>query len=185
MAVDVLKTQKIESARSAQGTSLSELAKTIRTGAVARVLSDRHTLADSESLLEVELRHPAAVEALKDGLARGVARALAAHDPQVLKVYAYDPSANPDNEAGDDRQLDVTLHLLVVVTAPSAALQAFIAALDRTLTESLKDLPAPIFQIRESILDINLLTPKEIQDRKGYAGLLTSVFAPAIEIWHR
>lgn len=183
MAVDMLTTQK--TTRSAQVLSLSDLAKTIRASAIVEALSDRRSYATNEALLELELSRPVVREAVKDGLARGVARALAAHDAQVQAIYAYDPSANPDSEAGDDRPFDATVHLLAVVTTPSAALQAFIAALDRALTESLKDLPSPVFQVRESILDINLITRQDVQERKGYAGLLSATFAPAIEIYRR
>jgi len=183
MAVDMLTTQR--TTKSAQVSSLSDLAKTIRASAIVEALSDRRSYATNEALLELELGRPVVREAVKDGLARGVARALAAHDPQVQAIYAYDPSANPDSEAGDDRPFDATVHLLAVVNTPSAALQAFIAALDRALTESLKDLPSPIFQIRESVLDINLITRHDVQERKGYAGLLSATFAPAIEIYRR
>jgi hypothetical protein len=185
MAVDILTTQRTKSATPATVSSLGELAKTIRASAVAEALSDRRSYASNEALLELELSRPAVREAVKDGIARGVARALAAHDEQVQAIYGYDPSANPDSEAGDDRLFDATIHLLALVTAPSAALQAFIAALDRALTESLRQLPCPPFQIRESVLDINLITRREVQEHKGYAGLLSATFAPAIEVWHR
>jgi len=185
MAVDTLTTQKTKVAASAKISSLGELAKTIRASAVAEALSDRRAYASNEALLELELTRPSVRAAVKDGLARGVARAVAAHDPQVQAIYTYDPSVDPDGEGGDDQPFDATIHLLALVTAPSAALQAFIAALDRALTESLQDLPSPIFQIRESVLDLNLITRQDVQDRKGYAGLLSATFAPAIEIWRR
>jgi hypothetical protein len=185
MTLDTLTPQKVESASAPRVTSLRELAKTIRASAIAKALSDRRSHACNEALLELELGRPAVVEAVKDGIAQDVARTLAAHDPQIQAVYAYDPSGNPDNETGEDRLPDVTIHLLVLVATPSAALQSFILALDGALTESLKELPAPIFQMRESVLDINLLTPKDVQQHTGYAGLLSSVFAPAIQLWRR
>ena len=185
MALDISTTQKVEPTLPLQVSSLRELAKTLRTGAVARALSDRRTHANNQTLLELELQRSTVVEAIKDSLALGVAHALATHDTHVQAVYTYDPSANPDSETGEDGQLDATLHLLVLVTTPSAALQAFINALDSALTESLKDLPSPIFQMRESVLDINLLTPKDVQQRTGYAGLLSSLFAPAVKLWER
>ena len=185
MTLDTLAAQKVESTSTSPVSSLRELAKTIRASAVAKALGDRRSHASNEALLELELDRPAVVEAVKDAIAQDVAQTLAAHDPQIQAVFTYDPSGNPDNETGEDRLPDITIHLLVLVTAPSAALQSFIAALDSALTESLKDLPAPIFQMRESVLDINLLTPKDVQMRTGYAGLLSSMFAPAIKLWQR
>jgi hypothetical protein len=185
MALDLSTHQKTEPVLSSQVSSLRELAKTIHTGAVARALGSRRTYASNEMLLERELSHPASLEGIKDSLALGVARALAAQDAHITKIYTYDPSGNADNESGEDPLPDATIHLLAVVTTPTAALRAFIAALDGALTESLKGLPSPAFQQRESILDVNLLTQAEIQQHKGYSALLTSVFAPPIPIWSR
>ena len=185
MALNIQTPPKIQTNSPAPVSSISELAKTIREGALAKALRDRRAYADDEGLLEMDLRRPAVFESIKDGLTQGVAQALAAHDTHVQAVYAYDPSANPDNEIGDDGPLDATLHLLVLVATPSAALQAFIEALDHALTESLHALPSLTFQIRESVLDINLFTPKDVEQRLGYAGLLSSIYAPAIKIWER
>jgi len=185
MANDVSTVRGPRSVASPRVSSLSDLAKTIRANAVVEALGDRRSYACNEALLELELSRQPVMENLKDGLTRGVARALAAHDSQVEAVYAYDPSANPDSDAGDDQPFDAALHLLALVTTPSAALQAFIAALDRALTESLTELPSPVFQGRESVLDITLITRRNVQERRGYAGLLSSRFAPAVEIWRR
>jgi hypothetical protein len=185
MALNTQTTPKIQSTSPAPVSSIAELAKTIREGALAKALRDRRAYAADEGLLEMDLRRPAVFESMKDGLAQGVARALAAHDAHVQAVYAYDPSANSDNETGDDGVVDATLHLLVLVTTPSAALQAFIDALDQALTASLHSLPSLTFQIRESVLDINLFTPKDVEQRHGYAGLLSSIYAPAIKLWER
>lgn len=185
MALNIQTTPKVQSPAPAPVSSISELAKTIREGALAKALRDRRAYAADEGLLEMDLCRPAVFESIKDGLTQGVARALAAHDPNVQTIYAYDPSANPDNETGDDRPLDATLHLLVQVVTPSAALQAFIEALDHALTQSLRALPSLTFQIREAVLDINLFTAKDAEQRIGYAGLLSSIYAPAIKIWER
>jgi hypothetical protein len=185
MALDTLSTRTVATVGAPQVSSLPELAKTICLEALAKALRNYHAYADDEALLALDLRRPAALEAIKDGLAQGAARALAACDAQVQAVYAYDPSANPDNESGEERPFDATLHLLVVVTALSATLPAFILALDRALTESLKEWPALAFQAYTSILDVNVISEEEVRQRAGYARLLSSLFAPPIEIWRR
>ncbi len=185
MAIDVRTPSKVAEHSAAQVSLISELAKAIREAALVKALRERRAYDADEGLLEMDLHRPAVFESIKDGLVQGVARALAANDANVQAVYAYDPSANPDNEIGDDYSLDATLHLLVLVTTPSAALQTFIEALDRALTEDLRDLPSLAFQIRESVLDINLFTAKEVEQRIGFAGLLSSIYAPAIKIWER
>ncbi len=185
MGPDILTRQKAEAPGVCEASSLRELAGAICTEALGKALRNYGAYADDESLLELDLRRPAVLEALKDSLALGVARALAAHDAGVQAIYAYDPWANSDNETAEARAFDATLHLLVVVTAPSTTLPAFILALDQAVTVSLKGWPALAFQAYASILNINLLTEEEVQRRTGYAALLSSIFAPPIEIWRR
>ena len=81
--------------------------------------------------------------------------------------------------------VDATVHLLVLVNSSSAALEAFISALDRALTASLTSLPSPKFAERDSILDVNLLTEKDVESGRGYAVLLSSVFTPPLKVWQR
>jgi hypothetical protein len=73
----------------------------------------------------------------------------------------------------------------VVVQSPSAALDAFIASLDRALTASLNELPSPKFEQRTSILDVNILTEGDVKQGRGYAVLLSSVFTPPLQVWQR
>jgi len=124
-------------------------------------------------------------ESFEYGLAAKVAEVLAATDRNILAVYTYDLDLNPDAEIGGELPLDATARLLVHVSTPSAALQAFIGALDRALLTSLKELPSPLFKERAFILDVNLITDQDIQHRLGLAKLLTSPFAPPLKVWQR
>jgi hypothetical protein len=85
----------------------------------------------------------------------------------------------------EGQPVDATVHLLVLVKSSSAALEAFISALDRALAASLTSLPSPKFTERGSILDVNLLTEKDVESGRGYAVLLSSVFTPPLKIWQR
>ena len=125
------------------------------------------------------------LESFKYGLVVRVAEVLAAADHNVLGVYTYDVDLNPDAELGGEVPLDVTARLLVHVSTPSAALEAFIAALDRALLASLEELPTPLFRERTFILDVNPITDQDIQRRLGLAKLLTSPFAPPLKVWQR
>jgi hypothetical protein len=117
-------------------------------------------------------------------LAASVAQTLAALDERVLAVYTYDPSGNPCEEAGLELPPDNQVHLLVLVSAPSAALDAFTAALDRALTASLKELALCCGE-HESVLDVCSITEADVRAGRGLAGLLGSIFAPPIKIWQR
>ncbi len=163
---------------------LPELAETLRDEALGQAqqkLSPLQRGSDLGKLLETL----AFLDAFKYGLASGVARALSENDKSVQAVYTYDPSTNPDSESGEDLPMTATVHLLVRVVKSSAALEAFIATLDRELTVKLKSLPSDKFARLESVLDVNLVTEQQVRLRAGYAALLSSVFAPPIKLWQR
>lgn len=167
-----------------QVTSLDEVAETIREEALAAArerLSDPRRSPDLASLL----RRPDFFERFKYGLASAVSRTLAANDSRVQATYVYEPSANPDIETGAELPPDATLHLLVLVTQPSSALEAFIAALDRALTDNLKELPSPRFTERNFTLDASLITEKDVRLGLGPAALLSAIFTPPIKVWQR
>ncbi len=185
MTPDIVPLQRAKLSFALPDSPLPDLARTIREIALAKALRERRAYAGDEALLELDLHRQAVLESVKDGLAQGVAHALASREEQVKAVYAYDPSANADNETGEDLPFDPVLHLLVVVAAASPALSAYIRELDQALIDSLRAVPALPFHKRETILDVMLLTEEVVQQRIGYGSLLTSVYAPAIEIWRR
>jgi hypothetical protein len=163
---------------------LTEVAEAIRDDALALArgkLSPRQRDLDLKSLSH----HSAFLDYFKYGLASGVANVLAANDQHIMAIHAHDPSASTDSETGEDVLLDATVHLLVVVTSPSAALDALVAALDRALTGSLRSLPLPEFSKRGFVLDVNLITEEDVRLGVGYARLLSSVFMPPLQVWQR
>lgn len=163
---------------------IPDLAKQLCADALARA-RQKMALTQREEELKNLLALPAFIDAFVHALGTGIAGALAENDQSVQAVYAYDPSLNPDSESGDALPPSETVHLLVRVTRPSAALEAFTASLDQALTAQLRALPSPKFAQRTSVLDINLLTEEDVRLGTGYAALLSSVFAPPIQVWHR
>ena len=138
-----------------------------------------------DETVEALLARAGFMDRFKYALASGVAAVLAANDKRVQEVYTYDPSAVPDDEGGTTLPVDATVHLLVKVSAASAALNAFVASLDCSLTASLKELPSPVFTHREFILDVVVIDEEDVRLRRGPAAVITSVFAPALKIWER
>ena len=163
---------------------LAEVAETIRNDAFT-LAYQALPVAQRDGDVQRLLNEPAFFSRFKYRLCAAVARVLAANDPRVSAVYTFDPCANADDELGVELAPDATLHLLVLVSTPTAALESFVDSLDRALTMSLKYLPSPTFALRDSVLDVNLVTEEEVQLGVGWAALLRSVFAPAIEIWMR
>jgi hypothetical protein len=162
---------------------LSRVAETIREGAIAQAQEKVATPTDTE--LPRLLGRPAFLEAFKYEVALNVANVLAKYDQNVQTVYTYDPGLNADSESGEQSSEDMTVHLLVQVNKPSAALEAFVKSLDRALTASLKELPSPLFMGRGFILDVNLVTEEDVKLRRGYGSMLSALFAPPLKVWQR
>ncbi len=118
------------------------------------------------------ISHPRFLPAFKLALAAGVACTLGEHDAQVRSVYAYDSA-------------DTVLHLLVLVGRPSSALTMFIASLDRALAACLDELSLPEWYRRESVIDMHVITPKEVRLGIGPAALLSAVVHPPLAVWSR
>jgi hypothetical protein len=164
-------------------TQIDELVETIRTEALAHAQSKLGPIARGLDPAR-PCAHGDFLCHFMYGLATGVARALAQHDERVLGVYLFDPSANPADEVGQDLPPETQVHLLVLVTAPSAALSAFTASLDRALTARLRA-QDPIFAGRESTLDVTLISESDVRLGLGQAALLSAVFTPPIKLWQR
>jgi len=76
------------------------------------------------------------------------------------------------------------VHLLVLVTAPSAALEAFVASLNRALSARLGALSGACFSPSGRLLDINVVTEQEVHQGVGIARLLSAVLPP-VRLWQR
>ncbi len=174
--------QKLSEEIPFQVSPVDEVAETIRDEAIRYA---REKLAVRDGGLMGLLDQVDFFEAFKYGLASAVASVIAANDHHVLAVYMYEPATNPDIESGEDMLPDATLHLLLVVSTPTAALHAFLGSLDRALVLSLKRLPSPLLKQREFIFDVNLVTERDIENGVGYSKLLKSMYAPALRVWQR
>lgn len=178
--VEMDTTQQMEATRPG-ATYLADVAETIRDDALKQACAGLGNLAkrlDQRALFE----RPDFVERFKFQMAKAVALAVAANDQRVEEVHLYDPELNPE---GSGDCIDATVHLLAVVSTRSAALESFIASLDRSLVHSLSKVEVQLFKQRESILDVRLITQEDIASNSGYAVLLRSIHAPALKLWER
>ena len=167
-----------------QVTRLQEVAETIRDNALeaARLrLPARQQEVDLADLLQI----PAFLNSFKYGLAEGATNVIVANDGNVQAIYLFEESTNPDSETEDVLAPDLTVHLLLLVDSNSAALEAFVESLDRSLTELLRDLPSPLLAKRTSILNAIPIVQEDADARQGYGALLSSVFARPVKLWAR
>ncbi len=122
---------------------IDEVAETIRTDAVD--FARRQVDGEDAGLMSLLGRRDF-FESFEYGLVSKVAEVLAATDYHILAVYTYDVDMNPDAEIGGELPLDATVRLLVHVSTPSAALQAFIDALDRALLTQLEGVAVAVIE---------------------------------------
>lgn len=180
-----MKTQldEIRETAPAELTQLDEVAETIR---VEALVSAQNKMGALQRGLDISqaLARPDFVDSFKYGLALGAAKVIAANDPRVQSIHLFEPSGSADSDA-PSFNADPSINMLVVVSAGSPALEAFIASLDRAMIASLRQLPTQLFAEREWILDAKLLTEEMLAEGRGYACLFGSSFSPPLKVWER
>jgi hypothetical protein len=150
---------------------LSEVAETVCLEAVNLVRQHVPALAPIGHT-ETLVRRPDFIGPFRCGLAVCLGKVLGANDGRVRAVFHADPTESP-------------LRLIVLVTEPTAALEAFIAALDRALSIELHNLHIPEFAGRDRVVEVHLITPKEVRLGLGDAALLAAVQSAPTRIWSR
>ena len=182
MVTKILQTPKIHTTPQPVVTSLQEVAETIQMDA----LQHAHTMftqpMKAADLAEVLQRNDF-IDHFKYGLAERIANTLAAHDEHVQAIYYFDPNLNSDSEIETYAPLDASVNLLVQVETKSAALESFIAALDQALTLEARKLPSPLYAQLVSILNAILVTEEDVDQRRGYAILLSSMYLKPRQVW--
>ena len=64
-------------------------------------------------------------------------------------------------------------------------LEAFITSLDRAITVVIRELPSKRLAQRKSFLNVIPITDSDIEERRGYAVLLSSIHARPLRVWER
>ncbi len=163
--------------------NLERLAEGIRDSAVESARNVLHPLLRH---LEVRVlgRRPEFVSTFYEALAIAVSRALARMDSHLLAVFRFsspgetDPSTNVPHPG-------VPLHLLAITDEIEASQRLPLAGLDRALCSSLCRLGWSRFAGSARLLDINLLTPRELRRGVGYAGLFSAFYSFPHRVWLR
>lgn len=182
MVTKILQTPKVQETQQPVLTSMQEVAETIQFDALAHAHTRFTQPMRAADLAEVLQRNDF-IDHYKFGLAERIANTLAAHDEHVQAIYYFDPNLNSDAEIETFAPLDATVNLLVQVETKSAALESFIAALDEALTQEARKLPSPLFTSLVSILNAILVTEEDVDQRRGYAILLSSMYLKPRQVW--
>jgi hypothetical protein len=174
--------QKKATLSSKQATDLTEVAKMTRDAALDFALLKIPPVKRDLDLAFLLQQHDFFC-AFKNGLVESTCRVIGDYDAKALESYYFDPCANPDAQSGEEIPIDGTLNIILVVKSKTAGLEAFINSLDRAMTEALKELPLPLLDSYDSVLNIIPVTKEDIEKGKGYATLLSSIHAPALKVW--
>jgi hypothetical protein len=118
------------------------------------------------------------VQAFKSALELRIARKLAAWQPGVQAVFKFDETPTQTWETWDG-----SIHLLVKVPRLSDAMKALGKKLDQSLVRYLKQLGWSRFRKRQSILEVQQVTPNELRHGIGYGAMFFAVYTAPIKVW--
>jgi len=117
------------------------------------------------------------------GLAKKVAESIGNLDDNVKAVYTLDYDATPEDRCFSDEAKTSPIHLIVWVVRRTDALEALVSALDRALVQEYSGMiDAPELT---HLLDVQIVDDGDVEDRKGYGALLSSIYNRPIQIWER
>jgi len=118
------------------------------------------------------------VQAFRLALERRIARKLAIWRPGVRSIYRFD-----ETRRRPDSRWDGSIHLLIKVPRLSNTLKVLGKKLDHSLMPYLKHLGWPRFQKKQSILEIQQVTPNELRHGVSYGAMFCAVYSGPVKVW--
>jgi hypothetical protein len=139
--------------------------------------AELHPLIRSAELQRLDQRTEF-VQSFKRALERGIAGKLAAWQPGVQAVFRFDETPLERMETWDG-----SIHLLVKVPRLSNAIRILGKKLDRSLMKYLKQLNWSRFRKRQSILEVQQVTPNELRHGISYGAMFSAVYNVPVKVW--
>ena len=136
-----------------------------------------HPLIQSSELDRLDKRTEF-IHAFKSALERRIAGKLATWQPGVQAVFKFDEMPLENVETWDG-----SIHLLVKVPRLSSAIKLLGKKLDRCLMKYLKQLGWERFRKRQSILEIQQVTPNELRHGVSYGAMFAAVYNVPVKVW--
>ncbi len=136
-----------------------------------------HPLIQSVELERLDKRNEF-IQAFKSALEQRIARRLVAWQPGIQAVFKFDETLAENRETWDG-----SIHLLVKIPRLSNAVKALGKKLDRSLTKYLNQLGWSRFRQRQSILEIQQVTPNELRHGVSYGAMFCSVYNAPVKVW--
>lgn len=118
------------------------------------------------------------LQAFKSALEKRLARLLAAWQPSVQAVFAYEATRPHSLETWDG-----SVHLLVKVPRLSDKVKTLGKQLDCGLVAYFSQLGWQRFKTCQSILEVQQVTPNELRHHVGYGGMFCAVYTAPVKVW--
>ena len=156
--------------------SLKHIVTELCDKAVVDARAHLHPLLHNEALDKLDSR-PEFVQAFKQALEERIALQLVSWQPCIQAVYGFHLTLPQESH------WDNTIHLLVLLARPLQTVRALSLMLDLGLVQCLKQLNWSRFQMHESLLEIQQVTPDEVRRRILYGAMFSSVYNAPYKIW--
>ena len=118
------------------------------------------------------------LKAFKLALERRIAKKLAIWQPGVQAVFRFDEARVDSPTAWDG-----SVHLLVKVPRLSNAVKVLGQKLDRSLMKYLRQLGWSRFRKRQSVLEVQQVTPNELRHGVSYGAMFAAVYNVPVKVW--
>lgn len=118
------------------------------------------------------------VQAFKLALEQRIARRLAVLQPAVQAVFMFDRT-----RMNTITHWDGSIHLLVKVPRLSNTLKALGKKLDISLVRYFRKLGWSRFHARQSILEVQQVTPHELRHGVSYGAMFSAAYSAPIKVW--
>lgn len=135
------------------------------------------------SLEKVRQGDRRAVDYMHYRLAQLVAAGLGELDDNVRSVSVFEFEATADDSILGDHSESLPIHLLVQVDRKTSALNALVAALDRALIQDYAEMIGP--RGLAHVLDVQVVDQSDVENRRGVAALLSSLYNRPVKLWER
>ena len=136
-----------------------------------------HPLLRSAELDRLDQR-PEFLQAFKSALEKRIARKLAVWQPGVQAVFKFDETMTGSREIWDG-----SIHLLVKVPRLSNAIKSWGKHMDRCLMRCLKEVGWSRVRRRQTILEIQQVTPRELRHGVSYGAMFSAVYNVPVKVW--
>jgi hypothetical protein len=163
--------------QSIKDSDLEQVANDLCETALNDAKGQLHPLLQNTELERLDQRNEF-VQAFKNALEERIARKLAGWQPGVKAVFKFDETRVKNSESWDG-----SIHLLVMVSQLSNRVKALGEMLDQSLVKCLKQLDWSRFQTRQTILEVQQVTPYEVRRGVSYGAMFYAVYTVPKKVW--